>query len=63
VHSFSSHLHLTLAVDAFSFFTSQYPPNYTFQIIECQAFAQVKAYITNDGLNLADILALITILE
>jgi hypothetical protein len=28
-----------------------------------QAFAQVKAYITDEGINLADIPALITVLE
>jgi hypothetical protein len=52
-----------LAGDASCFPNFQHQLWYTFELLVGQAFTQVKAYITDEGNNLADIPSLITVLE
>jgi hypothetical protein len=54
---------MKLTGDAAHFYNPQHQLQYTFELLIGQAFAQVKAYITNDGMNLTDFPAMITVLE
>jgi hypothetical protein len=60
---FVSHLCMKLADNASLFPNLQHQLQYTFRLLVGQAFAQVEAYITNEGINLTDVLALITVLK
>jgi hypothetical protein len=52
-----------LAGDTSYFSNPQYQLWYTFGLLVGQAFAQVEVYIAVEGINLTDIVALITVLE
>jgi phosphomannomutase len=54
---------MKLASDASHFPNLQPQLRYTFGLLVGQAFMQVEAYITDEGINLADVPALIMILE
>jgi hypothetical protein len=54
---------MKLAGDASHFPNLQHQLQYTFGLLVCQAFAQVEVNITDEGINLADVPALITGLE
>jgi hypothetical protein len=54
---------MKLAGDASRFPNPQHQLQYTFELLVGQAFVQVKAHITNKGINLTDLPALITALE
>jgi hypothetical protein len=54
---------MNLAGDTFHFPNSQYQFPYTCRLLASHAFVQVEAYITDEGINQADVPALITVLE
>jgi predicted transcriptional regulator len=54
---------MKLVGNAYHFPNPQYQLRYTFELLVGLAFTQAKAYITNKGINLADVPALITVLE
>jgi hypothetical protein len=54
---------MKLAGNASHFPNPQHQLRYTFGLLVGQAFMQVEAYITNEGNNLTDVPALITVLE
>jgi hypothetical protein len=63
LQSIVSYLYMKLAGDASHFPNPQYQFQYTFGLLVGQAFTHVKAYITNESINLTDVPALITVLE
>jgi hypothetical protein len=54
---------MKLSGDAFHLSNPQHQLRHFFKLLVGQAFDQVKAYITEEGINLADFLTLITISE
>jgi hypothetical protein len=63
LRSFVSHQRINLAGDASHFPNSQYQLWYTFVLPAGQAFTQVKTYITDKGINLVDVPALIAVFK
>jgi hypothetical protein len=61
--SFVLHLHLKLVGGASHFSKHQQQFQYTFRLQVGKAIAQVQAYMINEGMNLADVPALMTILK
>jgi hypothetical protein len=61
LRSFISHIHMKLAGDTSRFPNPQHQFRYTFELLVRKAFMQVKAYIANEGINLTDVPALITV--
>jgi DNA repair ATPase RecN len=54
---------MKLAGNASCFPNHQHQHQYIFELQVGQAFAQVEAHITNEGINLTDVPALMTVLE
>jgi hypothetical protein len=54
---------MKLGGNASCFLDSQHRLWYIFELLVGQAFTQVKAYNTDEGINLADVPALIMVLE